>query len=61
MSASPACLDHRLFNVSLTAHIVIEDCKVSTANELLEKINKLLEERFHIEHTNIQFECLLKK
>lgn len=46
---------------SLTAHIVIEDCKVSTANELLAKINKLLEERFHIEHANIQFECLLKK
>ena len=46
---------------ALTAQIVIEDCKVSTANELLEKINKLLEERFHIEHTNIQFECLLKK
>lgn len=46
---------------ALTAQIVIEDCKVSTANELLEKINKLLEERFHIEHTNIQFECLIKK
>ena len=46
---------------ALTAHIVIEDCKVSAANELLEKINKLLEERFSIEHTNIQFECLLKK
>lgn len=45
---------------ALTAHIVIEDCKVSAANELLEKINKLLEERFSIEHTNIQFECLLK-
>lgn len=46
---------------ALTAHIVIEDCAVSAANELLHKINKLLEEKFHIEHTNIQFECLIKK
>jgi cobalt-zinc-cadmium efflux system protein len=46
---------------ALTAQVVIEDCKVSDANELLEKINKLLEERFRVEHTNIQFECLIKK
>ncbi len=46
---------------ALTAHVVIEDCKLSAANELLEKINKLLEERFDVEHTNIQFECLFKK
>ena len=46
---------------ALTAHVVIEDCQVSSANELLKKINTLLEERFRIEHTNIQFECLLKK
>lgn len=46
---------------SLTAHIVIEDCHVSRANELLGKINELVKERFRIEHTNIQFECLVKK
>jgi cobalt-zinc-cadmium efflux system protein len=46
---------------ALTAHVVIEDCQVSSANELLKKINTLLEERFSIEHTNIQFECLVKK
>ncbi|MEW6170165.1 MAG: cation diffusion facilitator family transporter [Candidatus Omnitrophota bacterium] len=46
---------------SLTAHIVIDDCHVSRANELLGKINELVKERFHIEHTNIQFECLVKK
>ena len=46
---------------ALTAHVVIEDCQVSSANELLKKINTLLEERFRIEHTNIQFECLIKK
>ncbi|MBM3245155.1 MAG: cation transporter [Candidatus Omnitrophica bacterium] len=46
---------------ALTAHIVIEDCHVSKANEILVKINALLKSRFHIEHTNIQFECLVKK
>lgn len=45
---------------ALTAHVVIEDCQVSSANELLKKINTLLEERFRIEHSNIQFECLVK-
>lgn len=46
---------------ALTAHVVIEDCKVSTAKEFLDKINHLLKHRFHIEHTNIQFECLVKR
>jgi cobalt-zinc-cadmium efflux system protein len=46
---------------ALTAHVVIEDCHVSKANELLDKINTLLRDRFHIGHTNIQFECLLRK
>lgn len=46
---------------ALTAHIVIEDCHISKANDLLHSINKLLKDRFRIEHTNIQFECLLKE
>lgn len=46
---------------ALTAHVVIEDCHVSKANEILRKINALLKERFNIEHTNIQFECHVKK
>ena len=46
---------------ALTAHVVIDDCRVSAANEILDKINLLVKERFHIEHTNIQFECLIKK
>jgi len=45
---------------ALTAHIVIDDCQVSKANEILDKINALVKDRFHIEHTNIQFECLIK-
>lgn len=46
---------------ALTAHVVIDDCHVSKANEILDKINRLLKENFHVEHTNIQFECLVKK
>lgn len=46
---------------ALTAHVVIDDCHVSKANEILGNINRLVKERFHIEHTNIQFECLVKK
>lgn len=46
---------------ALTAHIVIEDCRLSATNEVLDKINVLLKERFHIGHTNLQFECLIKK
>lgn len=45
---------------ALTGHVVIGDCQVSQANEILDKINALVKDRFHIEHTNIQFECLLK-
>lgn len=46
---------------ALTAHVVIEDCRLSKADEFLSRINELLRKRFHIEHTNIQFECLIKK
>lgn len=46
---------------ALTAHLVIGDCQVSKANEVLHRVNKLLREKFHIEHSNIQFECLIKK
>ncbi|MDD5584025.1 MAG: cation diffusion facilitator family transporter [Candidatus Omnitrophica bacterium] len=46
---------------ALTAHVVIEDCSVSAANELLHLINDFLKNRFNIEHTNIQFECVVKK
>ena len=46
---------------SLTANVVTEDCKLSSTKELLDDINRLLKSRFHIEHTNIQFECSAKK
>lgn len=46
---------------ALTAHVVIDDCKLSNTDEILKKINDLVKNRFNIEHTNIQFECLIKK
>jgi len=46
---------------ALTAHIVIDDCHISSANEILHKINMLVKDKFHIEHTNLQFECLVKQ
>ncbi|MCM8762802.1 MAG: cation diffusion facilitator family transporter [Candidatus Omnitrophica bacterium] len=45
---------------ALTAHVVTDDCSISKANEILQRINALLKEKFHIAHTNIQFECKAK-
>ncbi len=46
---------------AMTANIIIEDCQVSKANEVQHKINHILRDRFRIGHTNLQFECFLKK
>ncbi len=46
---------------ALTAHIVIDDCSISHANQTLARINHLVKEKFHIGHTNIQFECSIKR
>jgi cobalt-zinc-cadmium efflux system protein len=46
---------------ALTAHVVVEDCKVSAAREFLHKINDVLKKNFAIEHTNLQFECIVRK
>jgi cobalt-zinc-cadmium efflux system protein len=46
---------------ALTAQVTIEDCRISETSILLDKINKLVKDKFHIEHTNIQFECLKGK
>jgi len=41
---------------SFTAHISIGDANRSRSNEILKAINKLLSERYNIEHTTIQFD-----
>ncbi|MDP3047471.1 MAG: cation diffusion facilitator family transporter [Chloroflexota bacterium] len=42
---------------SLSSHLVITDVMTSRSDQTLREINELLAERFHIEHTTIQFEC----
>lgn len=45
---------------SLTAHIIVGDCSLSSTAEFLEKCNAVLNERFDIQHTTIQIECAPK-
>jgi cobalt-zinc-cadmium efflux system protein len=42
---------------SLSSHLVISDVMTSRSDQTLREISDLLAERFHIEHTTIQFEC----
>lgn len=42
---------------ALTAHVEIEDLRVSQSEVVRRKINALLQTRFGISHTNLQFEC----
>lgn len=46
---------------ALTASVIMADCKLSKAEEVRMRINSLLKDRFHIEHTSIQFECMINK
>ena len=41
---------------AMTAHVAVEDIRVSESKEILDQINQLVKERFEIGHTNIQFE-----
>ncbi|GAH69950.1 unnamed protein product, partial [marine sediment metagenome] len=41
---------------AMTAHVIVDDIPLSRSREILEKINKLVNEQFNISHTNIQFE-----
>ncbi|MBI5000827.1 MAG: cation transporter [Euryarchaeota archaeon] len=42
---------------SMTAHVVVPDCKLSDCGGILAKINDVLDKRFDITHASIQFEC----
>ncbi|OGQ04595.1 MAG: hypothetical protein A2W61_02900 [Deltaproteobacteria bacterium RIFCSPLOWO2_01_44_7] len=42
---------------AFTAHIEIDDVTVSESEKIRKKVNTVLRERFHITHTNLQFEC----
>jgi cobalt-zinc-cadmium efflux system protein len=41
---------------SMTAHLIVDDVKVSEGKNIIEQANRILSERFHIEHTNLQLE-----
>ncbi|MDI6792315.1 MAG: cation diffusion facilitator family transporter [bacterium] len=41
---------------AMTAHILVDDIKISQSEEILRQINQLVAEEFNISHTNIQFE-----
>ena len=43
---------------AMTAHVAVNDIRVSESKVILDKINHLVEERFEIGHTNIQFEVV---
>lgn len=42
---------------AFTAHVEIDDVKVSQSEDLRTRINTVLRESYHITHTNLQFEC----
>ena len=44
---------------ALSCHVAIADIPLSESGDILRRLNRLLDERFHISHTTIQFETLL--
>jgi cobalt-zinc-cadmium efflux system protein len=41
---------------ALSCHVLTEDAPLSESDEMLRKLNRMLYDRFHIEHTTVQFE-----
>jgi len=41
---------------ALTAHVAVENIPIAETRSIMVKINRILDERFHITHANIQFE-----
>jgi cobalt-zinc-cadmium efflux system protein len=42
---------------ALSAHLQVEDRPLSTCDELLARVNRLLSERYQIGHATLQVEC----
>jgi hypothetical protein len=42
---------------ALSAHVDVDDLRVSETEDLAKKAETMLSERFHINHTTFQFEC----
>ena len=43
--------------VALSAHVVLEDQKLSDSEPIMVELKKRLDEAYEIKHTTIQFEC----
>lgn len=43
---------------SMSAHVGVQELHISETTALLDKINKILKDRFNIGHCTIQFECV---
>ena len=41
---------------ALSCHVLIEDVPLSASDVILKRLNSMLEDRFHISHTTVQFE-----
>jgi cobalt-zinc-cadmium efflux system protein len=41
---------------ALSCHVLIQDLPLSSSDAILQRMNAMLEERFHIHHTTVQFE-----
>jgi cobalt-zinc-cadmium efflux system protein len=41
---------------ALSCHVMIDDLRVSASDSILQDLNTMLAERFHIHHTTVQFE-----
>ena len=42
---------------AMTAHVKVNDCTLSHCMKMSESINRILSDRFQIEHVNLQYEC----
>jgi len=43
--------------IHFEAHVNVKDMMVSHTDTVLEKVNTVLDEKFHIQHVTLQFEC----
>ena len=43
--------------VALSAHVILEDQKLSDSENIMLELKKRLDNEYEIEHTTIQFEC----
>ncbi len=46
---------------AMTAHITVTEMTVSDTMKVTERVNLLVSERYHIEHVNLQYECVSQK